>query len=304
MPRGLILGFVFSFSACAAILPARLGPYQLQPIEMKGPATSAPMAEYGADGWDGGNYGSFTLDVWRFKDVTGAFAASLEPTAKSDIRVGNYLVSCSGQCPKNLAALADASLPHISHGALPSLPDYFPAKKLVPGSARYILGPVSLAANIPEIPASAVNFDFGTEGEIARYRTGSGTALLAIFSFPTPSIARQQLPQFQKVPNATVKRTGPMIAVTLGRASEAAKLAESINYAGVVQENEKPPDKPLELKPESAGKMVLAILSLAGLLLAFCLVSGLAVGGSLRLARKFGYSGAEGSLITLHIEGK
>jgi hypothetical protein len=50
--------------------------------------------------------------------------------------------------------------------------------------------------------------------------------------------------------------------------------------------------------------MVLAILSLAGLLLGFCLLSGLAVGGTLRLARRFGYSAAEGSLITLHLEGK
>jgi len=77
-----------------------------------------------------------------------------------------------------------------------------------------------------------------------------------------------------------------------------------VNYEAIVATNERPPEKPLELKPESAGKMVLAILSLAGLLLAFCLLSGLAVGGALRLARRFGYSAAEGSLITLHLEGK
>jgi len=71
-----------------------------------------------------------------------------------------------------------------------------------------------------------------------------------------------------------------------------------------VASNEPPPVKPLELKPQSAGQMVLAILSLAGLLLAFCLLSGLAVGGTLRIARRFGYQGAEGSMITLHLEGK
>ena len=98
-----------------------------------------------------------------------------------------------------------------------------------------------------------------------------------------------------------------MLAVVLGSAASAAasaKLLDDVNYQGVVAENEHPPVKPLELKPESAGKMVLAILSLAGLLLVFCLLSGLAVGGTLRLARRFGYSGAEGSLITLHLEGK
>jgi hypothetical protein len=117
-------------------------------------------------------------------------------------------------------------------------------------------------------------------------------------------MARQQLPEFQKITGATAKRTGPLVVVAVGPSAASAKLLESVNYEGVVAENEKPPEKPLELKPESAGKMVLAILSLAGLLLAFCLLSGLAVGGMLRLARRFGYSGAEGSMTTLHLEGK
>jgi hypothetical protein len=313
MPRSIVVAAVFLSSACAAILPDRLGPYYLQPLEMKGPEIDKQMAEYGADGWDGADYGSFSLTAWRFKDVTGAYAASLEafskgdPSSKSTLRVGNYLLSCQGKCPKNLAALADAALPNVSHGSLPTLGTYFPEKNLVPHSERYILGPVGLAANVPEIPIQAALFDFGTEAELARYRTPAGTVALAVFSFATPSLARQQLAQFQKVASIAVKRTGPLVAIVFGPAAAAeasSKLVSNINYLGVVAENEKPPDKPLELKPESAGKMVLAILSLAGLLLAFCLLSGLAVGGALRLARRFGYSAAEGSLITLHLEGK
>ena len=157
-----------------------------------------------------------------------------------------------------------------------------PSKSLVRRSERYILGPLGLAANAPEIPASAVGFDFGTEGEIARYRTPAGPVTLAVFSFPLPSMARQQLPQFQKIAGATTKRTGPLIGVAIGASPAKSQLLTGIEYQGVVAENEKPPVKPLELKPESAGKMVLAILSLAGLLLAFCLLSGLAVGGTLR----------------------
>jgi hypothetical protein len=117
-------------------------------------------------------------------------------------------------------------------------------------------------------------------------------------------MARQQLPQFEKITGVAAKRTGPLVAVAIGPSAASAKLLATISYQGVVAENEKPPEKPLELKPESAGKMVLAILSLAGLLLAFCLLSGLAVGAILRFARRFGYSAAEGSLITLHLEGK
>jgi hypothetical protein len=301
MPRGLVLAAIFVSSACAAILPDRLGPYSRQPLEIKSPGTDAQLAEYGQDGWDGADYGGFRLSVRRFKDPTGAYAASLE---LSGVLVGNYLVQCEGKCPKNLAALADASLPHVSHASIPRLNTYFPTKGLVQHSDRYILGPLGLGADVPQIPASAVGFDFGTEGQIAHYRTPAGQATLAVFSFPLPSMARQQLPEFQKISGATAKRTGPLIAIAIGPVAVTAKLLEDVNYEAVVATNERPPEKPLELKPESAGKMVLAILSLAGLLLGFCLVSGLAVGGTLRLARRFGYSAAEGSLTTLHLEGK
>ncbi len=220
------------------------------------------------------------------------------------IRVGNYVVACAGKCPKDLPRLADKALPNVSHSSTPTLDTYLPAKGLLPKSQRYILGSLGLHTDAPEIPASAVNFGFGTEGLIGRYRNGDGVVTLLVFSFPAPSLARQQLPYFHKITGATVKRTGPLIAVAIGPAAVSANLLNDINYQAVVSENEKPPDKPLELKPESAGKMVLSILTLAGLLLAFCLLSGLAVGGTLWIARRFGYSGAEGSMTTLHLEGK
>jgi hypothetical protein len=301
MSRSLILALALATSAFGAILPERLGPFQLQPIEMKEPPISPEMAEDGADGWDGANYGKFTLSVWRFKDTTGAYAASLE---SSGVLVGNYLVQCEGKCPKDLPKLADSSLPHVSHAAIPTLDTYLPSKGLLARSERYIVGPVGLKADAPDVPGSAVNFTFGTEGEVARYRTPAGSVLLAVFSFPLPSMARQQLPEFQKIAGATAKRSGPLVAVAIGPAAASAQLLNSIDYQGLVSENDQPPAKPLELKPESAGKMVLAILSLAGILLGFCLLSGLAVGGTLRIARRFGYSAAEGSMITLHLEGK
>jgi hypothetical protein len=284
-----------------------LGQYRLKSAASVGPppAYQAQAEEYGFESGERADYGTFQVTVFQFKDVTGAYAASLEPASKGAIRVGNYLVTCDqGKCPKNLADLADSGLPHVSQGSLPPLPAYFASKNLIPRSERYILGPIGLKANAPDIPDSAVGFDFGTEGEVAHYRTPAGPVTLAIFSFPLPSLARDQLPQFQRIQGAAAKRTGPLIVVATGASPANGQLLTAINYQGVVAENEKPPEKPLELKPESAGKMVLAILSLAGLLLAFCLLSGLAVGGVLRLARKFGYSAAEGSLTTLHLEGK
>jgi hypothetical protein len=302
MPRSLILAAVFACEACGAIWPQKLGDFELKSASV--PATTANQAQAGEYGFESGeraDYGSFQVAALRFKDPTGAYAASLE---QPGIRVGNYLVECTGKCPKNLPQLLDASLPHVSHASIPTLSQYLPSKGILPHSERYILGPVGLAAAAPQIPASAVNFDFSTEGEVAKYRTAAGAVTVGVFSFPTPSFARQQLLEFKKITGASAKRTGPIIAIAIGPAAAASQLLKSIEYQGVVEENEKPPEKPLELKPESAGKMIIAILSLAGLLLAFCLLSGLAVGGTLRLARKFGYSAAEGSLITLHLEGK
>jgi hypothetical protein len=307
MPRSLVLAIVFASSACASIWPDRLGQYQRN-FTSAGEESNGYHAlwkEYGLEAIENAGYASFHVTAWRFKDATGAYAGSLElPPSLMSFRVGNYLVSCQGKCAKDLPQLVEASLPHVSHTSVPTLDTYLPSRSLLAHSERYILGPVGLKENAPEIPASAVNFDFGTEGEVAHYRTPAGQAMLAVFSFPLPSMARQQLPEFQKISGSAAKRTGPLIAIAIGPSAASAKLLETVSYQGVVAENEKPPEKPLELKPESAGQMVLAILSLAGLLLLFCLLSGLAVGGSLRLARRFGYSAAEGSTITLHLEGK
>jgi hypothetical protein len=278
--------------------PDQLGTYQRK---SSAPFPQPQSEEYGFEAAERADYGPFQVTAWRFKDTTGAYAASLQ---LSGVRVGNYLVQCEGKCPKDLPQLADAALPHVSHTAIPTLDTYFPSKGLLARSQRYILGPAGLKADAPDIPAAAVNFDFGTEGEIAHYRTTAGPVTVGVFSFPLPSMARQQLPQFQKIANSAVKRSGPLIVVAIGASPAKGQLLTAINYQGIVEENERPPEKPLELKPESAGKMVLAIFTLAGLLLVFCLLSGLAVGGGLHLARKFGYTAAEGSLITLHLEGK
>jgi|HubBroStandDraft_1064217.scaffolds.fasta_scaffold244664_1 hypothetical protein len=300
MPRSLILAALFASSACAAIWPEHLGQYERKAAALVeiGAENGPKLAEYGLETAEKADYGAFQATVWRFKDTTGAYAAALELTG---VRVGNYLVRCEGKCPKDLPQLADASLPHVSHTSVPTLDTYLPSKGLLPRSEHYILGPVGLKADAPDIPAAAVNFDFGTEGETARYRTG---VLLAVFSFPTPSMARQQLPEFQKITGATAKRTGPLVAIAIGPSAASAKLLDTVSYQGVVAENEKPPVKPLELKPETAGQMIISIITLAALVLGFCLLSGLAVGGTLRIARRFGYSAAEGSLITLHLEGK
>jgi hypothetical protein len=226
--------------------------------------------------------------------------------AGQSVQVGNYVITCTGNCPKNLAELAEA-LPRISHAPLPALGSYLPTKNLTPHSQRYILGPVGLRQNAPQIPESAVAFQFGTEGAIAQYRVlrnePKSEATLALFSYPTPQIARQQVPAFEAISGAAVKRTGPLVAMVLGAPDRAAadRLLSQVNYEASVTINE---PMPLVLRPETAAQMLLSIITLAGIVLGFCLASGLIFGGLRLIARRFGYTDAGTTMTTLHLSDK
>jgi len=301
MPRSLILAGLFAASACAAIWPEHLGTYDRVSVK----ESQVAADENGREAAEEADYGRFQVSATRYKDSTGAYAAWLEAEGKP-LQVGNYVIACTGSCPKNLAELAEA-LPRISHAPLPALGSYLPAKNMAPHSQRYILGPAGLAQNAPQIPESAVAFQFGTEGEIARYRLlrnePKNDAIIALFSYPTPQIARQQVPAFEAIPGAAIKRTGPLVAVALGAPDRtvADRLLGQINYEASVTVNE---PMPLILRPETAAQMLLSIITLAGIVLGFCLVSGLLFGGFRVIARRFGYTDAGTAMTTLHLSDK
>lgn len=301
MPRSLILAGLFAASACAAIWPEHLGTYDRVSVK----ESQVAADENGREAAEEADYGRFQVSATRYKDSTGAYAAWLEAEGKP-LQVGNYVIACTGSCPKNLAELAEA-LPRISHAPLPALGSYLPAKNMAPHSQRYILGPAGLAQNAPQIPESAVAFQFGTEGEIARYRLlrnePKNDAIIALFSYPTPQIARQQVPAFEAIPGAAIKRTGPLVAVALGAPDRAVadRLLGQINYEASVTVNE---PMPLILRPETAAQMLLSIITLAGIVLGFCLVSGLLFGGFRVIARRFGYTDAGTAMTTLHLSDK
>jgi hypothetical protein len=298
MLRSLILAVLSIASVSAAIWPEQLGKYQRKSVKT---VASAPD-ENGQDEAEKANYGSFVVTAQRFKDSTGAYAAAVE-MPQLPLQVGNYLITCAGNCPKNLASLI-AALPKMSHAALPTLRNYLPLKGLVAHSERYILGPAGLQAAAPQIPASAVNFEFAPEGDLGRYRTSAGEAILAIFSYPNMQMARQQAAILEKLPDVAVKRTGPLVAVVLapGGQAAAAQLLGQIDYKATVSSDDQ--QIPLVIRPQTAAQMVLGILALAGIVLGFCLLSGLAFGAARVVARRFGYSDAGTSMTTLHLGDK
>ncbi len=301
MLRSIILAGLFVASASAAIWPQRLGVYERKSVQ---PASSAETsaAENGLEETEQASYGQFMILAARYKDPTGAYAAALEMKDRP-LQVGNYLITCTGRCPKDLSALVE-KLPKMSHAALPTLGNYLPAKNLIPHSDRYILGPIGLEAAAPQIPASAVAFDFGAEAALARYRISGGEATLAVFSYPTMQMARQQAGVLEKLPGVALKRSGPIIALVLAAGNQAAgdKLLAGVTYQAALSSDDQP--LPLVLKPQSAAQMVLAIIALAGIVLGFCLLSGLAFGAFRVLARRFGYSDAGVPFTTLHLSDK
>ena len=281
MPRHLVLIALFGIAVQAADEPI--------------------WKEIGLESTAPANQPDYRLTAWKFRDATSALAGlgELVSASKDRVeRVGNYVVVCQGNCPKDLAPLAAGH----RDGSVAAFYSYLPVRSLVPRSERYVVGPVGLNRNLPQIPESTAAFQFGTEAAAARYRTSKGERTLAIFSFLTPQMARQQFPDFRKIPGSVVKRSGPMIAIVLDSDEKsAAPLLKDIEYQASLSWDQQPP---LVILPQTAAQIVLAGLKLAGVVIGFCLLSGLAYGAFRLLRRAFGYTSADDSMILLGLMDK
>jgi hypothetical protein len=304
MPRIIALCLAAGLLASAAILPDKIGPAQrvsAQPATID-PADRPVWDEFGFQESEQADYGAFTATAWRFRDSTGAFAASQWLRKSQVIASGNYLLRFEGHPPAQ--AVIDAlRLPGQSFAALPVVRGYLPAPGLIPNSERYILGPASLQRFEPSLPAQAAAFQFGTEAQTGRYRSKSGELDLAIFSYPTPGMARQQATEFQKLPGAVVKRSGPLVAVVTGAHDPAAaqKLLANLEYEANAAWSA---PIPLIIRPQTAGQIVLGAITLAGIIIAFCFLSGLLFGATKILRQRFGPPDAGGAMILLHLREK
>src|SRR6185436_19615106 len=204
----------------AAILPDHIGEFargEITSLAAQDPAlyqefgwVSSEQAQYTAT--PGNSPGKrFTATAWRLRDSTGALAlfeaqrpAPATPAKLSALSAktpdgaifayGNYVFEVTGTVPeqKDLEMLF-VQLPQLDNAPLPALASNLPGKGLIANSERYILGPASLARFEPRIAPSLAAFHLGTEAQIGRYRTPKGDLTLAIFSYPTPNIARERL---------------------------------------------------------------------------------------------------------------
>src|SRR5471032_824000 len=320
----LLLALLIPVVSQAAIWPDAIGPYH-RAATMQVTLTDRPVwNEYGLKESEAARYengaSSFTATAYLLQDTTGALAAfdwqrPAESTPSKAGRLaaetsgglllahGNFLLLFTGYkpTPEELSALT-SSLRNVDGTSLPALLGFFPSQSVVPGlvlnSERYITGPASLQKFAPGIPPSVAAFNFGAEGQLGLFHSSKGEMALVIFSYPTHQIAMQREAEFGKIPGAMVKRSGPLVAVVLSPPDPdaAERLLSQVRYQASVTLDEYVPTR-----RDNIGVLVINAFKLIGILLVFCVVSGLAMGGINAFRRRGGRGDEANSLTTLHL---
>ncbi|MGB9605771.1 MAG: DUF6599 family protein, partial [Bryobacteraceae bacterium] len=284
----LLVGWSLPLPGQSTLWPDQFGRFEKvgsKPVVL---TDQAVWDEYGfqqaeeADYLSGGE--RFRARAYRLKDPTGALAAFqwLRP-AKSQpsklgslaaetadgavLAYGNYVFDFRGYKPQvpELEALFER-LPRLDQSATPTLPGYLPAGNLIANSERYVVGPESLAKFAPGIPPSMAAFHLGAEAQIGRYRCPKGEMRLAIFSYPTPQLARERAEAFRGLAGAMVKRAGPLVAVVLSPPDPdaAERLLAAVRYEASVSLSQYVPTR-----RDLWWDLILNIFLLIGLLLLF-----------------------------------
>jgi hypothetical protein len=308
----------------AAIFPDHIGTFEKgAPVALTMPDRTL-LDELGLEATEQAEYKfekkHFTATAWRFKDSTGAMAffqahrpSGAKPAAVAKLAVttsdglifayGNYVFQFTGAVPPaaDLQPIY-AQVPKLEQSPLPALMSFLPAAGLIPNSERYVLGPVSLDRFEPRIAPSIAAFHLSAEGQLGKYKSPKGQLSLAIFDYPTPSLARERLLEFQKIPGAMVKRAGPLVAITIDPPDldSAERLLAQVKYETNLTWSTKVPVN--EVK--GFARTLLNIFVLAGIILGMCLVAGVAFGGFKILARKMGRRVDPDAMITLGLDGK
>jgi hypothetical protein len=323
MPRSLAVWLLAAMPAFAAIFPDQIGDYRKTAPKTIGIPDRALYDEYGLEATEAADYtapdqkkfsgvgwhlhdSTGALALFQFRRPPGAIAASFAPLAvkTSDgiiFAYGNYVFQFTGAYP-DPATLEPfyKQLTNLENSPLPALLSYLPTDGREPNSERYILGPVSLQRFDPGIPPSLAAFHLGTEGELAKYQTPKGLLTLVVFSYPTPSMAREQAAEMQKLPGAVIKRTGPLVVATLQPpdADAAERILGKINYQASVNVDEKPPVNQVR----GFAGMILSIFVLAGIILVICVMGGLGFAGVRILSRKMWRKEDVGGMIVLDLD--
>jgi hypothetical protein len=207
--------------------------------------------------------------------------------------------------PAELRELAkDLPQPPGSANVAPPLPGYLPRQDLDTGFTHYSLGPQGYARTGGVLPVALVDFGASSaEAVTANYSERAGAGQVTLLMYPTPQLAAARLRDidaFLKAGNAQAawpqplaesrsgslltRRSGPIVAVVSGElpAGTAQKLINQVNYqADVVWNN---PNGYIG-EGSKVARLLIGIITLAGILCGAALLLGLFLGGGRALYR-------------------
>ncbi len=288
--------------------------------------------EYGFVSGEQATYakGSSTIRVtlYRMKDPSGAYGeysylrtpdmprASITDHSSTTpqralILIGTLVVDVSGSDPTgdnsnsidltkfdpDLQVLINALKPHAQEGPLPTLWQNLPLKHIVDRSDRYILGPQTLNQLFPGKLGDSLDFQNGTEAELAHYNLQGHDAEMLLADFPTPQIAISKLAQLQKIINVNgsnpapgsppyfAKRQLTTLAIVAGASNqgEADGLLGQLRSGTVLTWNE----PSFEATEPSIEMMIVGTIEGAGVICLFAMVAGVAFGGFRLLVKRW-----------------
>jgi hypothetical protein len=316
----LLCALVLPGLSMAAILPDSIGAYQRGAVSQPTLDNRPLWNEYGLKNWESAAYqngtAKFVATAYQLGDTTGALAAfdwqrpqdakpstvgklSAETAGSLLVVHGNYVFSFSGYKPtvEELDGVA-AALLNVDNTVLPALPGYLPSEGLVANSQRYVLGPAALQKFAPGIPPSVAAFHLGAEAQLAVFHNQKGDLAVAIFDYPTPQMAIQKVTDFEKLPGAVAKRSGPLVAVVLSPPDPdfAERLLSQVRYQAEVTRDEYVPTR-----RDNIGDLVINAFILIGILLAFTLASGLGLGAVRAYLRHIRHGQEPDAMITLNL---
>jgi hypothetical protein len=319
----LLAALLLPALAGAAIWPDAIGDYKKTSTQKAKLSDRPVWDEYGLKTAETAVFEGagkrFSATVWQLQDSTSALAAfdwqrSSEATPSKAAKLaaetpdallvahGNYLLSFNGYKPSQpeLDAVTSGLL-NVDSTGLPTLPGYLPSDNLISNSERYIVGPTSLQRFDPGIPPSVAAFHMGAEAQLGVFHSPKGPITLAIFNYPTNQMAMQRIVEFEKLPGAMAKRTGPYVAVTLAPADPdaAERLLAQVRWEAVVTQDEYVPSR-----RDNIGNLVINAFILIAILATFCILSGLAVGGFWAARRRGKHGGDAAGMIVLNLEGR
>jgi hypothetical protein len=344
----ILLGFASLPLAAQNLLPSSIGgrtassaPTQVpaQQIEQLANDRAAILREYGITSGERVEYANgadkMNVTLYRMEDPSAAFGAFTflrEPdmAVPPPIPAASYAAAKGGrallvvgdlvmdvesigkQLPAaDLNALAQSVSGKADRRPYPPIATFLPHEGLIPGTERYVLGPLALADVFP--PAAAVKGDWAgfassaeameghyrvaQDSDISSAKERSGDGVLLLILYPTQQLAADRYNELSKVfalnvdpgiagnkPAVYGTRTSALIALLSGVESReaAANLLNKIHYSSQVTWNE-PSQK---ITDPSISTIVVGAIVDTGAIVLLAIAASLGFGG-FRILAKF-----------------